>query len=244
MSAKLWTILQANSTVRTPKEEALSVFQNAPPYKAPDTSFSKHVQRGLAACFALSDHTKRVTFCFVHSENSLIDMFFDHKTETLKVHHRWLDFEAIHEGCPCRAFMPSHMVLSVPAFSCDHVIEELVQDALGQMNAPDILSRSRDLRDRIRLMPRDISLELAQGPGSLIVRWRDNEIESFSERFGSVMTYHIVLHDGKCVGLASEVLHNGIGTPKFTPSDLDTSLTNRDSQPPSSSCSLDRKSVV
>lgn len=212
MSAKLWTILEAISAVRTPKEEALRVFRHAPPYEAPETSFSNHVRRGLAACLALSDLTKRVTLCFVHSENSRIDMFFDHKTETLKVHHRWLDFETTHEGCPCRAFIPGNMVLSVPAFSCDHVIEELAEDALGHMNAPNPLLRLRDLRDRIRLMPRDISLELGHDPGSLIVRWRDNEMESFAERFGSVIIYHIVLHDGKCVGLASELLHKGIGT--------------------------------
>ncbi|KAL5364285.1 hypothetical protein BJX96DRAFT_157091 [Aspergillus floccosus] len=219
LPTKLWGLLRSQDLIQTPAEEILKLFTNAGAYSAPETPFAKHVQRGLAACFELFSFSKRVKVLFVDCENSRLGMCFDRESRILRVHSKSLDYEATHQGRPCKVFIPSTMASSVSAFSCDHIIEELAGKAFQQIAQWDehhLEGLIREIRDRLRLMPRDITCNQAGSPGCLRVTWCDNEMDSFTLKFGSTISYHIVLHEEKCAERSAEVLHTERANPQIS----------------------------
>ncbi|KAJ5666551.1 uncharacterized protein N7477_008999 [Penicillium maclennaniae] len=151
----LWDLIRSDSAIRTAEEEQIILFKNAPVCSPSNSSFSMTVQRVLKACMALSENTKYIRVFFIHIHNSTIDTFFDLEQQVLKIHHRWLDFDATHRRYPYRDALPNIAGPYAPFF-CDHIIEELIRKALPIIFRAAPISRTtkngviRQIRYRLR----------------------------------------------------------------------------------------------
>ena len=213
----LWNLLRSNSAIRTVEEEQIVTFKKAPVCSSSNSSFARTVQRVLKACMALSDNTKHIEVSFIHISDNTIDTFFDLEHQALKVHHRWLDFDAMHRKYPCRDLLPNNMTGPDAPFFCDHIIEELLRKALPTIFRTAPMSRAiengvlRQIRHRLRHMPHSIASGQMPQIKGLVITWEDNETESFRKSCRSRVAYHVVLHEERCASARSELLHGDAG---------------------------------
>lgn len=212
----LWNILRSISPIRTPEEEQIECFGNSEAC-APETCFARTMERALKACLAVIPQPKHVEVQFVRNERSAIDVIFDSHRNVLKIHQRWLDFNAVHRT-PCRDLLSSKVAEQEGSFFCDHVVEELIKISLPQITRPVAVPRGientilRQIRNSLRYMPHSIKVIQTSQRGCLMITWEDNETESFRKHPASKDLYHVVLHEENCVDAKAELLHGGEGT--------------------------------
>lgn len=166
---------------------------------------------------ALSEDTKLIEVSFIHIYDNTIDAFFDLEHQALKVHHRWLDFDAMYHKYPCRDLLPNNMAGADAPFFCDHIIEELLRKALPIIFRTAPMSRTtkngilRRIRHRLRHIPHSIMLKQMPQIKGLVVTWEDNETESFRKSCRSRVAYYVVLHEERCASARSELLYGDAG---------------------------------
>ncbi|KAF3399844.1 hypothetical protein F1880_008366 [Penicillium rolfsii] len=191
----LWHILRAHCPIRTVEEEQQELFKDAKPCAVPGTTFVVYV-RGSAG---------------------KVDVYFDKRQGTLKIHCRWLDFACMHHRSFCRPWSPTSLADTNAPFFCCHVVEELLVRSIASMfkahptDRPAEMKFMRQIRRRLRYLPHSIKLKLYLG--GILVSWEDNETESFRTLGSSGPDYHVVLHDDKCANAETALLHDKAALP-------------------------------
>jgi hypothetical protein len=220
----LWNLLRSKSLLRTPEEEQIKHFRNAR-LSASLSCFAQTIQRAVKAGLAFIPGARDVEVHFVQSERGGVDIFFDVEQKALKINHRWLDFQEIHRGNPCRESFPTDMTGREASFFCDHIIDELLRVSWSSIFKHSSMLRAaenktlRHIRDLLRYMPHSIKVRQTNQKGYLMVTWEDNETESFRNsclptnmyHFMPSAMYHVVLHEEKCVNARVELLHGNTG---------------------------------
>jgi hypothetical protein len=171
------------------------------------------------ASLALHPKTQDVTVEYVHGAGTDVDMLFSREEKRLKVHEKWLDFNEVHETAPCEVSRVATVRDSrLDTFACDHIVEglhELAVDAiietldLGQSEANSLRRSLRhEVREKLRQMPRMITVACTERPHELAVSWTDGESELIRELYGSDITYYVVMHrETLCSQQRTDLLH-------------------------------------
>ena len=172
--------------------------------------------RGLKACLALDSRTKDVEPFFVQGEKLGVDVLYLQKERCLKVHVGWLNFNEIHKSIDCDVSHESDIDHSDgKAFFCDHIITTLYGMALT-----DILAASKDVNvtkvkralrslaaQKLRRMPREITIESTGERGEVIVSWTNDERGLVSKYYGDSLKIELTLHrDDTCAEKRSMLL--------------------------------------
>jgi hypothetical protein len=121
----LWVVLRPRSAIRTAEEEQIEVFKDGELCAPPESTFGRAIRRALRACIAMFKQTGHITIHFVQNDISDIDFSFDSNRDTLKIHHKWLDFDTLHRKYSCRD--PGNVAIQDAVFFCDHIIEEILR---------------------------------------------------------------------------------------------------------------------
>jgi hypothetical protein len=93
-------------------------------------------RRQLRACFALLDSMQGIRLVYVKGFERRVDVVYNHQQSTLKIHHRWLDFDSIHQRTSCRNWiLPSARKESGKheRFFCGHIVEELLSLSISSV---------------------------------------------------------------------------------------------------------------
>jgi hypothetical protein len=107
------------------------------------------VRKALRACFALLGSMQGIQVVYVKGFESRADVVYNHQQSTLKVHHRWLDFDGIHQRTPCRNWiLPSAKKESGKhePFFCGHIVEELLSLPISSVFGASRTPRTTEMR--------------------------------------------------------------------------------------------------
>ncbi|KAJ5240491.1 uncharacterized protein N7469_002082 [Penicillium citrinum] len=151
----------------------------------PDTIFSRTVQKALRACLALLDSMRGIHVVYAQGVEGRADVLYDPQQRTLKIHRRWLDFEAIHQRQSCRHWIPrgpNKGSGKYELFFCGHVVEELLSLCISSVFGP--------------------LTTLTPSERGLIITWEDDETESFRKHGLGGGGRRITLYSTKKVVLA------------------------------------------
>ncbi|KAJ6020067.1 hypothetical protein N7522_000142 [Penicillium canescens] len=211
----LWNLLRSGTPIRTVKEEQIELFKDAEICATPESAFAKTTDWALKACLALLKATKHIKVVYVKGLTGKLDVLYDAGHGTLKILHRWLDFDATHQEASCRKWFPAAITEKNAPFFCSHVVEELLYLSISSIfKASSTLRMTemkymRQIRRLLRVLPH--SIKLRPQSGGLLVTWEDNEAESFRKLGGGGPEYRVVLHAEECFIARSELLHSDAG---------------------------------
>jgi hypothetical protein len=195
---ELWRLLRTTTPIRSAAAELSMLFQNAEVCSPPNTTFSRTVRKALRACFALLDSMQGIQVVYVKGFDSRVDVVYNPQQSMLKIHHRWLDFDSIHQRASCRNWIPSSAKKESgkhEPFFCGHIIEELlslsITSVFGASKTPRTteMRYMRHIRRLLRYMPHQITLTPSEG--GLTVAWEDNETELFRKHDLGGAAYHL-----------------------------------------------------
>lgn len=210
-----WSLLRSVSPIRTIEEEQRECFRDTRICAVPRSVFARTTDRALRACLALLQATKDIRVLYVNSSTGKLDVFYDAKSSTLKIHHRWLDFDNVHQATSCRTLFPNNIGGNSAPYFCGHVVEELLALSISSIfKASPLLWATemrymRQIRRLIRLLPHSITI--SSHPGGLQVTWEDNEAESFRKLDGFGADYVVVLHAEQCTSARAALLRSDTG---------------------------------
>lgn len=215
LSEALWNLLRSGSPIRTVEEEQVELFKDAEVCASPESAFAKTTDWALKACLALSKATRNIQVLYVKGPVGKLDVSYDAGHGTLKIHRRWLDFDAMRQEASCREWFPDTITEKNAPFLCNHAVEELLYLSISSIFKSSSTLRMaemrymRQARRLLRLLPH--SIKLAPYSGGLMVTWEDNEAESFRKLGGGRTEYRVVLHAEECFIARSELLHLDVG---------------------------------
>ena len=112
----LWNLLRSVSPIRTIEEEQQEFFKDARVCALPKSAFARTTDRALRACLAFLNATRDIRVLYVKGLTGKLDVFYDAGLGTLQIHHRWLDFDNVHQETSCRKLF----LLVSPARYCVH----------------------------------------------------------------------------------------------------------------------------
>ncbi|KAF2996556.1 hypothetical protein E8E15_000224 [Penicillium rubens] len=211
LSEVLWNLLRSGSPIRTVEEEQVELFKDAEVCASPESAFAKTTDWALKACLALSKATRNIQVLYVKGPVGKLDVSYDAGHGTLKIHRRWLDFDAMRQEASCREWFPDTITENNAPFLCNQAVEELLYLSISSIfKASSTLRKAemrymRQARRLLRLLPH--SIRLTPYSGGLMITWEDNEAESFRKLGGGGPEYRVVLHAEECFIARSELLH-------------------------------------
>ncbi|KAJ5742665.1 uncharacterized protein N7511_011236 [Penicillium nucicola] len=206
----LWNLLRSGSGIRTIEEEQVELFKDAEICALPESTFAKTTAWALKACLALLKTTSHIKVFYVKGLTRRLDVLYNAEQGALKIHHRWLDFDATHHDASCRKWFPAAINEKHAPFFCSHIVEEILCLSISSMFKPSPTLRMTEMRYMrhisrlLRVMPH--SIKLTPHSGGLLVTWEDNEAESF-RKLGGGPLYRVVLHAEECFIDRSELLY-------------------------------------
>ncbi|KAJ5775852.1 uncharacterized protein N7511_000863 [Penicillium nucicola] len=137
-----------------------------------------------------------------------VDSFFDLELNTLSINRKLL-----HRQSSCRD--SCDVAAQDAVVFCDHIFENVLSSlSTAVFSIAPVSSRSKIktvwyVKHMLRLMPQRVVLKQSI-PRTLVATWEDNKIE-LSRNYGRQVTYHVVLHEEKCMDLRSELVHGNRG---------------------------------
>ncbi len=199
----IWNPLRRFNLARTVQEERCHLLYNAPLSIEADTLYSAGVKRALMATLSVDTRTQNLEIVFKSAFSAELDLLLE--DSQLQVNEKWLDFRASHKDAPCGL---SRLALSedlvIHTFSCDHVINELYDLVLVEINKErDIESglleeKDNSLRLRVseslRQMPRMIDIIHGDNDGEILVSWTDPESSLLSKLHHLDLKCRVTLH--------------------------------------------------
>ena len=211
----LWSLLRSVSPIRTVEEEQRECFRDAKICALPRSVFARTTDRALRACLALLKATKEIRVLYVNGSTGKLDVFYDTEISTLKIHHRWLDFDNVHQETSCRTLFPNNIGGKSAPYFCGHVVEELFALSISSIFKASLSLRvtemryMRQIRRLLRFLPHSITI--SSHPGGLQITWEDNEAESFRKLDGFGADYRVVLHVEQCTIARAALLQSDTG---------------------------------
>ncbi|RAH66064.1 uncharacterized protein BO66DRAFT_332326 [Aspergillus aculeatinus CBS 121060] len=144
---KTWQILRTHNLVRTPDEEIQHCFKSLKASTQHSTQFSRHIQRGLAACLAMHSATRTLSTEYVTTKDKNMTVLFSRDTRCLKVHDKYLKSDTAHGAAPCLSYeMSTPYIDDQSVFFCDHLVEDLYGQTLEQVINPPYPKPVRSIR--------------------------------------------------------------------------------------------------
>ena len=202
LPGSLWSLLRSVSPIRTVEEEQRECFRDARICALPRSVFARTIDRALRACLVLLRATKEIRVLYVNGSTGKLDVFYDTETSTLKIHHRWLDFDNVHQETSCRTLFLNNIGGRNAPYFRGHVVEELLALSISSIFKASVSLRvtemryMRQIRRLLRFLPHSITI--SSHPGGLQITWEDNEAESFRKFDGFGADYRVVLHVEQC----------------------------------------------
>ena len=161
------------------------------------------VKRALRASLYLDTRTKDLELVFKDGTAAELDLLLD--GTQLMFNEKWLDFHTSHDNLGCwLSRLSTTAGFNSDTFSCDHVITELYDMVLMEVNKlrgeqghgaveADGLLRLR-LAENLRQMPRVIRTAPGRNPGEIDVTWMDFEGDLAASLHGLAVKYRVTLH--------------------------------------------------
>lgn len=101
VSKVLWDLLRKFDLARTPEEEQIHRFEKSSTVLADRDSFHSSIVQALKASMSLESRLRFLDICFVDGGGTQLDLMVDIDARTVKIHEKWLDFDAIHRETSC-----------------------------------------------------------------------------------------------------------------------------------------------
>lgn len=174
-----------------------------------DTPYSISLQRTLRAAMALDERTK-LDIIFKKAGRSGLDLYVNKTAAKLElfVHERLLNFDASHneDSTECGLARTRSVEKSVDSFSCDHIILDLYDQILDELervttvtsSGDEIYTSAKTLRLRLseclRNMPRMVEVAQGSREGELRVSWVDTEGDRALRLHGLELQCRVKLH--------------------------------------------------
>ena len=180
----------------TPLEQRNHLFATSKPIDPTFDSFSSNIMHALQGSFTLNAELRDLSICYVQGGETDIDLLYAEDEKLLRIHHKWLDTEQVHQATNCEFFQASDS----DAFFCDHVVQNLLEIALDEVRGPlDILADKaitfrRTAAECHGQMPRVIKISAPDSGNTLMVSWVGNESGYFTENYGATILYRVTLH--------------------------------------------------
>ncbi|KAH8658185.1 hypothetical protein BX600DRAFT_514696 [Xylariales sp. PMI_506] len=214
----LWKHLIAHSLVRTPQAERIRLFGSSQEAQIPSTTFSNTIIRTLRSLFDIEEKLKGIQLRVVTGGETGIDLLNKINEQRLLIHEKWLDFEQSHQDTSCDfALLSRDRPPETDQFSCDHIVEDLIELCLKDIRRPLRLSHTkcasirRVVRDCIPQMPRGIKISSTSAK-ELVVTWRGNESGVVAENYKADILYYVILHKmSSCQKRFDERIHGTDG---------------------------------
>jgi hypothetical protein len=189
--------------VRTPQEEQIRLFHNAPEVTDKGTIYSTGLKRALNAALALDTRTKGLEIVFKAVDKAQLALRLS--GSKLEINATWLDFRASHEKAPCWLSRPAHAEKSmIDQFSCDHIATHLYQLVLEELKRHPgmIAGESSDsdsslyqrVCESLRQMPMMVEASPGRQSGEVEVSWTSLEGDHFSRMYHFDPKCRITLH--------------------------------------------------
>ncbi|KAF4630320.1 hypothetical protein G7Y89_g7816 [Cudoniella acicularis] len=204
----IWSLLRKHGYVRTPTEHRHHLLQKAEVTEVKPSPYSEGMQRALAAALTLDPITRDLKVVFKSGDKAELDLLIDDKT--FLINEKWADFKKMHLRTPCWL---SRGNIQSNHFSCDHVIEELFDLILLEIERKSegssvaLGEMSGRVRENLRQMPRMISTKKGDLPGDLIVSWISPESHMAYLLHAVELKYRVTLHrERTCSDRKSDLL--------------------------------------
>ncbi len=166
-----------------------------------ENAFNSNISRIFRAAMQLDERLKAIKIEVVKGGVTGINVVFKEEEHTMLIHERWFDVDKIHEDTGCELFMLAQQTsLSAADFSCDHVVEDLLNLVLDEVHrhiegeALEVSKIRGTARQLIHQTPRGIRVCQTQKAGELKVTWIGNESESIVRQYSDGIFYNAVLH--------------------------------------------------
>lgn len=155
------------------------------------------------AALSVDTRTQNLELVFKGGSSGELDLLLE--DSQLQINEKWLDFRASHKDAPCGL---SRLALSedlvIHTFSCDHVINELYDLVLVEINKerdtePGVLKEKENslrlkISESLRQMPRMIDIIHGDNDGEIYVSWTDPESSLLSKLHHLDLKCRITLH--------------------------------------------------
>lgn len=195
--------------MKLPFEEIYHRFQQSKEIEPPMTMFSQQTSRAFGALFGLHAPSKNTRVIYVQFKDNLPNLAYSKKDDILYVHEKWLDFKRAHGTSRCEI---SEIGDATADSFCDHVVDDMFKSAVLAVRRPidppyqimvkDVQSLQgliRKCKVKTREMPYNVQITRGTTRDSLRVTWKDSYTRAFAERFGSFVTYLVILHGAACI---------------------------------------------
>jgi hypothetical protein len=217
LSKVLWNILRKFSLLRTPHEERLCLFMASELASVDTTPFSTSILRVLKAALQLDDRLGQINIQVVKGDETGIDLLYKDDDNVLLIHEKWLDFDKTHEDATCElSLLAPGRRIEMEDFSCDHVVEDLfeliIHDIQEQLkwDHSRVTTIRRVARERIRQIPRRIQVSRTCNAGELEVSWVGNESEIIARNYAGDIFCNVKLHKlSSCQRKYEDLLQQG-----------------------------------
>ncbi|TGO91190.1 hypothetical protein BPOR_0036g00200 [Botrytis porri] len=224
---RLWKTLTKYELPQTPLEYRKNIMCNSQTAPTLDTPYCASLMRTLRAALALDPQTQPFLLVFKKAGISGLDSYLDVDNSKLLLHEKWMDFEKSHgensTDCSLSHMRNTGDVISpIEIFSCDHIIIEICNQVLQELDRirdgkGSIGDRSVDsLKSQVSECLKDMmqGIQALPGPqkGEICVSWEDNEAEKLFRLHRMKLQCCVTLHrESTCSHKRSELLARGYG---------------------------------
>jgi hypothetical protein len=156
----------------------------------------------LSAALSLDERTRGLQLVFKNGSTADLDLLLD--GANLMINERWLDFNASHQKVPC--WLSSSVVTTRNSvnFFCDHVITELYNLTLMELDKTTNMSGHGPVlnegllrlkvAENLRQMPRMVESARTRNSGEILVNWTDPESNYAAILHGLDFKCRVTLH--------------------------------------------------
>lgn len=208
-----WDVFRRFNLIRTPQEQRIHLFKDAPITVLNETTYSLDVKRALMAVLALDARTKDLRLTFKDGTRSDLDILIEQAD--ILINDKWLDFHASHAVTPCSLYHEaSTKLVGIDAFSCHHVITDLYDLILIELENSTSSETNSALRlrisEKLRNTPFKVEVSPGENNGEIRVSWIDTEADRDWKLYGLDRKGTVVMHqESTCSRKKNDLLTAG-----------------------------------
>ncbi|TGO24106.1 hypothetical protein BPAE_0112g00250 [Botrytis paeoniae] len=252
---RLWKTLTKYKLPQTPLEYRKNIICDSETAPILNTPYCASLMRTLRAALALDPQIQPLLLVFKKAGTSGLDSYLDSDNSKLLLHENWMDFEKSHGDNSTECIL-SHMrnsgdVNPIEIFSCDHIIIEICNQVLqeldriragkGFMGGRSVNSLKSQVSECLKNMLRGIRAFPGPQKGEICVSWEDNEAEKLFRLHHLKLQCCVTLHrESTCSHKRSELLAREPGY-RTTYKDL---IKNSDDEMRTEACGCSQKIVT
>ncbi|TGO32057.1 hypothetical protein BHYA_0359g00020 [Botrytis hyacinthi] len=218
---KLWKALTKYKLLQTPLEYRKNIMCNSQTAPILDTPYCASLMRTLRAALALDPQTQPFLLIFKKAGTSGLDSYLGIDNSKLLLHEKWMDFEKSHgensTDCILSYMRNSGGVDPIEVFSCDHIIIEICNQVLQEldriragkdfMSDRSVNSLKSQVSECLKNMLRGIQAFPGPQKGEICVSWEDNEAGKLFRLHHLKLQCCVTLHrESTCSHKRSELL--------------------------------------